>query len=135
MMWVVYLGLFLVCVGTTVLYSVYMCRVWSAAIREAAAAAVEAVTEKAVQRGLTAEDLERLEEGNMAVSGGGECAVCLEEMDEGQAARVLPGCRHAFHRSCVDAWLQVHPACPLCRAPLLPPPLPSSQPQPQSPHS
>ncbi|KAG1334068.1 E3 ubiquitin-protein ligase ATL23 [Cocos nucifera] len=109
-----------------------MCKVWSAALREEAAAA-EALTEKAVQRGLTAEDLERLEEGKMAVSDGGDCAVCLEEMEEGQAARVLPGCRHAFHRSCADAWLQVHPACPLCRAPLRPPPPPSSQPQPQSP--
>ncbi|XP_074572345.1 E3 ubiquitin-protein ligase ATL23-like [Curcuma longa] len=59
--------------------------------------------------------------GGAVVDGGQDCAVCLEEMEEGQAARVLPECRHAFHRECVDRWLAGHRECPLCRAVLRPP--------------
>ncbi|EHA8588416.1 putative RING-H2 finger protein ATL53 [Cocos nucifera] len=103
------------------------------------AEAGEAEAEKSNESGLTAEELEKMEEGKMAVGAEGECVVCLEEMAEGQAARVLPGCCHAFHRHCVDTWLQLHPVCPICRARLLPPsqhqPQPQPQPQPQSPPS
>ncbi|KAG1355406.1 E3 ubiquitin-protein ligase ATL23-like [Cocos nucifera] len=70
-------------------------------------------------RGLTEEEVKKLE----------------EEMVEGQVARVLPGCRHAFHRPCVDAWLQVRSACPLCRALLLPLILSQTQHQRQLPYS
>nr|CAB3449487.1 unnamed protein product [Digitaria exilis] len=58
--------------------------------------------------------------------GGGspvECAVCLSAMQDGDAVRALPGCRHAFHVACVDAWLCKRATCPVCRArPALPPP-------------
>ncbi|CAL5022864.1 unnamed protein product [Urochloa decumbens] len=59
--------------------------------------------------------------------GGGEpameCAVCLSAMQDGDAVRALPGCRHAFHAACVDAWLCARATCPVCRArPALPPP-------------
>ncbi|KAF8670586.1 hypothetical protein HU200_050613 [Digitaria exilis] len=58
--------------------------------------------------------------------GGGspvECAVCLSAMQDGEAVRALPGCRHAFHVACVDAWLCKRATCPVCRArPALPPP-------------
>ncbi|XP_010917692.1 E3 ubiquitin-protein ligase ATL23-like [Elaeis guineensis] len=120
----VYFGLLLMFAGIMLAYFVLLCRA-------RAAAAWEAEAETSDEIGLTAEELEKMEEGKMVVVGGGECAVCLEEMAEGQAARVLPGCCHAFHRHCVDAWLQRHPFCPLCRARLLPP----SQHQPQSPPS
>ncbi|KAM3230546.1 hypothetical protein ACQJBY_060989 [Aegilops geniculata] len=43
------------------------------------------------------------------------CAVCLAEYADGDDLRWLPGCRHAFHRSCVDEWLRRRPSCPLCR--------------------
>ncbi|XP_008776859.2 E3 ubiquitin-protein ligase ATL23-like [Phoenix dactylifera] len=111
MFYVLYYGLFLVCAGITLAYFVRLCTVSSEA-------AGEAEEEKSNERGLTAEELEKLEEGKMAVGGGGECAVCLEEMAEGSAVRVLPGCRHAFHRHCADAWLQLHPACPLSLVPV-----------------
>ena len=47
-----------------------------------------------------------------AHGGGGdspmECAVCLSAMQDGDAVRALPGCRHAFHRDsgtgCVENW-------------------------------
>ncbi|XP_010918197.2 E3 ubiquitin-protein ligase ATL23-like [Elaeis guineensis] len=71
-------------------------------------------------RGLTEEEVKELEEGKVGAADGAECAVCLEEMVEGEVARVLPGCRHAFHGPCVDNWLRLRSACPLCRARLLP---------------
>ncbi|KAJ1271160.1 hypothetical protein BS78_06G107600 [Paspalum vaginatum] len=44
-----------------------------------------------------------------------ECAVCLAELADGEAARFLPRCGHGFHAECVDLWLRRHPTCPLCR--------------------
>ncbi|KQJ82824.1 E3 ubiquitin-protein ligase EL5 [Brachypodium distachyon] len=57
-----------------------------------------------------------------------ECAVCLGELWDGEAARFLPKCGHGFHAECVDLWLRSHPTCPLCRVDVgkpdaLPPPL------------
>ncbi|RLM84707.1 RING-H2 finger protein ATL44-like [Panicum miliaceum] len=46
-----------------------------------------------------------------------ECAVCLAEYAGGEEVRVLPACRHGFHRECVDRWLLTRaPTCPVCRA-------------------
>ncbi|CAL4978555.1 unnamed protein product [Urochloa decumbens] len=45
-----------------------------------------------------------------------ECAVCLGGVEEGETARALPCCTHAFHVRCVDAWLRLRPTCPVCRA-------------------
>jgi hypothetical protein len=49
------------------------------------------------------------------VEGSGEtCAVCLDTMEEGAEVRVLR-CKHEFHRSCVDRWLQGSTLCPMCK--------------------
>ncbi|CAL4893057.1 unnamed protein product [Urochloa decumbens] len=45
-----------------------------------------------------------------------ECAVCIVELRDGDAARRLPSCGHRFHADCVGAWLRLHATCPLCRA-------------------
>ncbi|RLN08918.1 E3 ubiquitin-protein ligase EL5-like [Panicum miliaceum] len=50
-----------------------------------------------------------------AEEGAVECAVCLAELEDGEAARFLPRCGHGFHAECVDAWLASHTTCPLCR--------------------
>lgn len=51
----------------------------------------------------------------------GECAVCLGELDDGEAVRLLPSCRHAFHVTCIDQWFLAHSSCPVCRSPVTAP--------------
>ncbi|KAJ3685246.1 hypothetical protein LUZ61_014410 [Rhynchospora tenuis] len=50
---------------------------------------------------------------------GMECAVCLSAYTDNELLRLLPACKHAFHLSCVDQWLEHHSSCPLCRASVL----------------
>ncbi|KAL6593880.1 hypothetical protein ACP70R_048781 [Stipagrostis hirtigluma subsp. patula] len=45
-----------------------------------------------------------------------ECAVCISELRDGDAGRLLPRCGHRFHAECVDRWFRSHVTCPLCRA-------------------
>lgn len=45
----------------------------------------------------------------------GHCAVCLGEMEDGELGRLLPACRHVFHKECIDTWLGVSSTCPVCR--------------------
>eukprot|EP00189_Rhodosorus_marinus_P009020 CAMPEP_0184751516 /NCGR_PEP_ID=MMETSP0315-20130426/43085_1 /TAXON_ID=101924 /ORGANISM="Rhodosorus marinus, Strain UTEX LB 2760" /LENGTH=92 /DNA_ID=CAMNT_0027230777 /DNA_START=766 /DNA_END=1044 /DNA_ORIENTATION=- len=46
---------------------------------------------------------------------GGEnaCAVCLDEILQGDVIRLLP-CAHEFHSTCITSWLKKRPTCPLC---------------------
>ncbi|KAJ9168304.1 hypothetical protein P3X46_019847 [Hevea brasiliensis] len=44
-----------------------------------------------------------------------ECAVCLSIFEETEILRLLPNCKHAFHKNCIDQWLESHSSCPLCR--------------------
>ncbi|KAI4385036.1 hypothetical protein MLD38_003107 [Melastoma candidum] len=45
-----------------------------------------------------------------------ECPVCLSLFEDGDAARVLPNCKHSFHAECIDKWLGSNATCPVCRA-------------------
>ncbi|CAL9779814.1 unnamed protein product [Musa acuminata subsp. burmannicoides] len=51
-----------------------------------------------------------------------ECAVCLNELEEGEKMRALPRCGHCFHMECIDMWFHSHSTCPLCRTAAAPPP-------------
>ncbi|KAJ1731816.1 hypothetical protein LPJ72_003745 [Coemansia sp. Benny D160-2] len=44
-----------------------------------------------------------------------DCAICLEEINEGEIIRKLP-CPHVFHSACIDRWLLCQSSvCPLCK--------------------
>ena len=62
----------------------------------------------------------RLAGGPAAGGDGVTCAVCPEDLRGGEMVRSLPECRHLFHVGCIDAWLQMHVTCPLCRSDLSP---------------
>mmetsp|Transcript_11623 Transcript_11623/g.19065 ORF Transcript_11623/g.19065 Transcript_11623/m.19065 type:complete len:281 (-) Transcript_11623:269-1111(-) len=44
-----------------------------------------------------------------------ECSICLTEIHPDDAVRQLSGCKHTFHRSCIDLWLLRRADCPLCK--------------------
>ena len=49
----------------------------------------------------------------------GECAVCLDEYEAGEALRTMP-CAHGFLERCIFKWLRASRLCPLCRFALPP---------------
>lgn len=52
----------------------------------------------------------------------GECAICLNKIEDREEIRELWNCCHNFHRECLDAWVNKgHFTWPLCRENLLPP--------------
>ncbi|RZC72721.1 hypothetical protein C5167_048195 [Papaver somniferum] len=49
------------------------------------------------------------------------CAVCLYDFENSEEIRRLTNCRHIFHRSCLDRWMDHdQKTCPLCRTPFIP---------------
>ncbi|KAJ7186992.1 hypothetical protein C8R46DRAFT_981335 [Mycena filopes] len=76
-------------------------------------------------------DLAGLEsEGKVVNNCVDRCLICLDDYDEADEIRVL-SCRHAFHQTCVDRWLETgRNNCPACRSkgvstdPTTPPPPP-----------
>lgn len=59
----------------------------------------------------------RLDEQMLGPELKGECTICIDEMNLGDEAIVLP-CKHWFHEECVVLWLKEHNTCPICRAPI-----------------
>ncbi|TKY65383.1 RING-H2 finger protein ATL67 [Spatholobus suberectus] len=43
------------------------------------------------------------------------CSICISDYEESEMLRMMPQCRHYFHRDCVDKWLKVNASCPVCR--------------------
>ncbi|CAJ1351210.1 unnamed protein product [Effrenium voratum] len=48
----------------------------------------------------------------------GECALCLDEYAAGDCVMRL-NCFHAFHKACLDPWLDKSPTCPSCKLDLI----------------
>ncbi|EHA8592051.1 RING-H2 finger protein ATL3 [Cocos nucifera] len=120
--------LFMVVVFVIFLY-LYARRYWGAnpALRRSRAhfvfAAADAVP--ALHRGLDPQVLKALPVAVYRPADfkeGLECAVCLSELADGEAARLLPKCNHGFHLECIDMWFDSHSTCPLCRCPVGPEP-------------
>lgn len=42
------------------------------------------------------------------------CAICYENYEPNVELQILP-CDHHFHTSCIDEWLNMKDACPLCK--------------------
>ncbi|EKM49628.1 uncharacterized protein PHACADRAFT_166995 [Phanerochaete carnosa HHB-10118-sp] len=63
-----------------------------------------------------ASELPRLEEeGRVASNCVDRCLVCLDDYEPDTELRLMT-CRHAFHKDCVDKWLQIgRNNCPACR--------------------
>lgn len=43
------------------------------------------------------------------------CPICLDDIQGSEEVRRLP-CRHCFHVTCIDGWLRISRACPMCNA-------------------
>lgn len=59
------------------------------------------------------EDIESAQNDTLSV-----CAICLTPYKAGDEIcwSINPGCQHAFHHSCIEAWLLKHVKCPICRS-------------------
>ncbi|CAI8613183.1 unnamed protein product [Vicia faba] len=50
-----------------------------------------------------------------------ECAVCLNEFSGDEEIRCMTNCKHIFHKTCVDRWIDHdQKTCPLCRTHFVP---------------
>ncbi|XP_019197197.1 PREDICTED: RING-H2 finger protein ATL39-like [Ipomoea nil] len=68
----------------------------------------------------------KLEDEEESGTGAIICAVCLENLKNGDKCRVLPKCKHCFHAQCIEPWLITSGACPICRAATKTPPFTTS---------
>ncbi|KAA0060638.1 putative RING-H2 finger protein ATL19 [Cucumis melo var. makuwa] len=44
-----------------------------------------------------------------------DCAICLEDFENGELCQNFPVCNHIFHYSCIQHWLKKNMTCPICR--------------------
>jgi len=44
-----------------------------------------------------------------------QCSICLCEFEGEDTVRRLP-CKHYFHQGCIDGWLRISRACPMCNS-------------------
>ncbi|CAO2817615.1 unnamed protein product [Amaranthus hypochondriacus] len=113
----IFLALFLPCAGMSFVFIIYICLLWYAACQ----APPEPPVKGSVKKGISATELEKLPKvmGNQLIHGN-ECAVCLDDIEDDELARMIPGCNHGFHLQCADTWLSKQPVCPVCRTKLGP---------------
>lgn len=55
------------------------------------------------------------QQGKVASNCAERCLICLDDYSRDEDVRLM-SCKHAFHKDCVDKWLQVgRNNCPACR--------------------
>ncbi|KAG6390603.1 hypothetical protein SASPL_148341 [Salvia splendens] len=118
----IFLALFLPCAGMSVIFLIYICLLCYSARGSNEADHFRTPVKPAQNRGLSASDLQKLPKvtGKDLVMDT-DCAICLDEIEAEQPARMVPGCNHGFHLECADAWLTKNSICPVCRANLFNP--------------
>jgi hypothetical protein len=42
-----------------------------------------------------------------------ECSICLEHVT---GNKIITRCKHEFHKSCLERWMEEHATCPNCRS-------------------
>ena len=47
------------------------------------------------------------------------CFICMEKYECNEFKRLLPSCKHYFHKKCIDKWLKNKASCPVCRDELI----------------
>lgn len=48
------------------------------------------------------------------------CSICIDDFEEGETLTLLPRCKHAFHKQCLQPWLlERQGCCPFCKASVL----------------
>jgi len=55
----------------------------------------------------------------MGETGTAECSICMDNVAVSDQVTMLP-CKHWFHPPCIEAWLNEHDTCPVCRAGITP---------------
>jgi hypothetical protein len=48
-----------------------------------------------------------------------DCFICMERYNCNEFKRILPSCKHYFHKKCIDKWLKSNASCPVCRDQLI----------------
>ena len=70
-------------------------------------------------RRLTVRELNQnssIEINDSQTNGGMTCAVCQDDITDGNVIRRLSNCGHVFHIRCVDRWCYDNMTCPICRS-------------------
>ena len=44
-----------------------------------------------------------------------DCSICIDNYKYKQYKRILPECKHTFHKKCIDNWFKKNSSCPVCR--------------------
>lgn len=43
------------------------------------------------------------------------CLICMDNFKIRELKRILPKCKHCYHKKCIDKWLMQSASCPVCR--------------------
>ncbi|CAN8277056.1 unnamed protein product [Cochlearia groenlandica] len=115
----IFIVLLLPCIGMCIVFIIYLILLCYTTRRRINRLRYLEPVKPVTSKGLSTLELEKLprvtgqELADVARST--ECAVCLEEIESYESARLVVGCNHGFHQLCADTWLRNHTVCPVCR--------------------